>query len=95
MSIEGARAFWKKAVEDKDLQQKLEAAADDKQREEIARAAGFIFTMEELKQAINEAVAGGQAGQELTDEALESVWGGTTTNVVSITTGGILPKPKP
>jgi predicted ribosomally synthesized peptide with nif11-like leader len=96
MSIESAKAFWSKVTEDNSFRQKLEALTDDKQRVELARSAGFDFTMDELKQVVSEKVTGGRAGGELTDEALESVWGGTTTNIVSITAGGILhPKPKP
>ncbi|MDD2901326.1 MAG: Nif11-like leader peptide family natural product precursor [Syntrophales bacterium] len=74
MSIQAAKDFLKKIETDHALQEKLKAASGLESRQQIIQAAGFDFTLEEYKQAIEEAAAA--AGKQLTAEELEAVAGG-------------------
>ena len=66
MSEEQLKAFWEAVQADAGLQEKLKAAKDAAGVVAIAKAAGFVFSPEELKMA--------QA--EVLDEELEGVAGG-------------------
>ena len=66
MSEEQLKAFLEAVKADAELQEKLKAAKDVEAVVEIAKAAGFVISAEELKRA--------QA--ELSDEELEGVAGG-------------------
>jgi len=74
MSTQSAKDFLKKIETDQTLHERLKAASNLESRQQIIQAAGFDFTLEEYKQAI-EAVAVA-AGKELTAEELEAVAGG-------------------
>ena len=69
MSEEQLKAFMEVAKADAGLQEKLKEAADVDAVVEIAKAAGFVISVEKLK---NAPVA------ELSDEDLEGVAGGAT-----------------
>lgn len=79
MALESARGFWKKMNEDREFQAKFEAAKDHEERAKMAEDAGFKFTMEEMKQVIQEST-----GKVLTDEELDNVSGGVVPLIVSI-----------
>ena len=66
MSEEQLKAFLEAVKADAELQEKLKAAKDVEAVVEIAKAAGFVISAEELKSA--------QA--ELSDEELEGIAGG-------------------
>ena len=66
MSKEQLKAFLQKVQGDTSLQEKLKAAADTDDVVEIAKAAGFMITAEDLK----------NAQSEISDEELEGVAGG-------------------
>ena len=70
MSEEQLKALQKAVQADAGLQEKLKAAADADAVVAIAKATGFVISVEEL-----EAAASAQSG-ELSDKELESVTGG-------------------
>ncbi|TCD59553.1 Nif11-like leader peptide family natural product precursor [Synechococcus sp. BS56D] len=51
MSEERLKAFWEAVQADPGLQEKLKAAADTDSVVSIAKAAGFVISVEELKKA--------------------------------------------
>jgi len=74
MSLQSAKDFLQKMETDQALRERVEAAADLEDRLQTIRTAGFDFTMDEFKQAVNERVQA--AGRELTPEELQEVAGG-------------------
>lgn len=66
MSIEQARAFFEKVINDEDLQKKMREAQDPETKLAIARQEGFEFGPEEAKQIL----------EELSDGILEQVSAG-------------------
>ena len=66
MSIESARLYIERLKNDQEFAQKVTACIDAEERMRFAREAGFDFTASELK----------MAGQELSDNDLDSVSGG-------------------
>ena len=67
MSEEHLKAFLEAVKTDAGLQEKLKAATDADSAVAIAKAAGFVISAEELK----------QAQVEVSEKELESVSGGT------------------
>tara|TARA_B100001121_G_scaffold122165_1_gene107074 strand:+ start:312 stop:578 length:267 start_codon:yes stop_codon:yes gene_type:complete len=74
MSEELLKAFLEKVKADTSLQEKLKAAADSDAVLAIAKDAGFIISIDDLKNA---------QVTELSDEELEGVAGGGTTDRTS------------
>ena len=72
MSEEPLKAFREAVQADAGLQEQLKAAGDADAVVEIAKAAGFVISADELKRAQAELTD----GAELTDEELEGVAGG-------------------
>ena len=72
MSEEQLKAFREAVQADAGLQEQLKAAGDADAVVEIAKAAGFVISADELKRAQAELTD----GAELTDEELEGVTGG-------------------
>ena len=70
MSEEQLKAFLEKVKADTNLQEKLKAAASDEAAIEIAKAAGFAITSEDIQSMQSESV-------ELSDQELEGAAGGT------------------
>jgi predicted ribosomally synthesized peptide with nif11-like leader len=70
MSEEQLKAFLEAVKADAGLQEKLKAAADADTVVAIAKAAGFVISAEELK----------NAQQEVSEEELEGVAGGNLQN---------------
>ena len=75
MSEEQLNAFLEKVKADTSLQEKLNGAADADAVVEIAKAAGFAITAEDIQSMQSATV-------ELSDEELEGAAGGTGCNVV-------------
>jgi predicted ribosomally synthesized peptide with nif11-like leader len=71
MSVEQAKSFIEKLDSDKAFLKEVAGAGSDEARLELAKAAGFGFTAEELASAIGET-----AGEELSEDQLEGVAGG-------------------
>ena len=69
MSEEQLKAFLEKVKADTSLQEKLNAAASPEAAVEIAKAAGFSITAEDIQSMQSESV-------ELSDEELEGAAGG-------------------
>ena len=69
MSEEQLKAFLEKVKADTELQEKLNGAADADAVVEIAKAAGFSITAEDIRSMQSESV-------ELSDEELEGAAGG-------------------
>ena len=69
MSEEQLKAFLEKIKADTELQEKLNGAADADAVVEIAKAAGFSITAEDIRSMQSESV-------ELSDEELEGAAGG-------------------
>ena len=69
MSEEQLNAFLEKVKADTSLQEKLKAAASPEAAMEIAKAAGFAITSEDIQSMQSEPV-------ELSDEELEGTAGG-------------------
>jgi predicted ribosomally synthesized peptide with nif11-like leader len=77
MSIESARLYIERLKNDQEFAQKVIACIDAEERMRFEREAGFDFTASELE----------MAGQELSDNDLDSVSGGSMerkwSNVIS------------
>jgi predicted ribosomally synthesized peptide with nif11-like leader len=69
MTEEQLKAFQEAVKADVSLQEKLKAAADADAVVEIAKAAGFVISVDEIKQARS-------ASEDLSDDELEGVAGG-------------------
>jgi predicted ribosomally synthesized peptide with nif11-like leader len=74
MSLQSARDFIKRIETNLGLKERLEAAPDYEARQQIVQEAGFDFTVEEFKQAVEELAAA--ACQELTPEELQDIAAG-------------------
>ena len=72
MSEEQLKAFLEKVKADTSLQEKLKAAVSPEAAIEIAKAAGFSITAEDIQSMQSEPV-------ELSDEELEGAAGGRAT----------------
>lgn len=72
MSVEQAKAFIEKLDNDKAFRSRVAKAESDEARLELAKAAGFDFTAEDLAAAIDEF-----SSEELSEEDLEAVAGGS------------------
>ena len=84
MSEEQLKAFLEKVKADTSLQEKLKAAASPEAAMDIAKAAGFSITAEDIQSMQSTTV-------ELSDEELEGVAGGggwTGNSVCVFVTGG-------
>ena len=78
MSEEQLKAFLEKVKADISLQEKLKAAASPEAAMDIAKAAGFSITAEDIQSLQSSSV-------ELTDEELEGAAGGLLDPCYSIT----------
>ena len=76
MSEEQLKAFLEKVKADTSLQEKLKAAASSEAAIEIAKAAGFAITAEDIQSMQSATV-------ELSDDDLEFVAGGSFTNTMT------------
>lgn len=65
MSIESARAFWKRIKDDEEWRNRLNAAESKEERQAMVKAEGLDFTEDELK----------KVQEELTDEDLDNISG--------------------
>lgn len=83
MSIESAKAFYERMVEDEAFQTQYQSAATDDERREVVLAAGYNFTPKEWEAVLSE-ISDSSKG-ELSGAELTAVSGG-----VSLPTG--LPK---
>ncbi len=79
MSEEQLKAFIAKVQADTSLQEQLKAAADTNAVAAIAKDAGFMVSVDELKQL-----------SEISEEELENVAGGAGTGCVPGDTRGLL-----
>lgn len=83
MSVESAKEFLKKLQEDAGLKKAIEEAKEDTAKvKKIVEDAGFSFTKQELEEAM-----GVTGSQELTEEDLEKVAGGSTFEWVQAAAG--------
>ncbi len=71
MSVENVKAFIEKLNSDETFRNRITEASDDEARLNIARDAGYEFTVEEFNQSV---VA--QQDEELSEDQLEAVAGG-------------------
>ncbi len=74
MSIESAKAFMERVVNDEDFRKEVGEIATAEERMAFVTAAGFDFTKEELKNV--------QEKMQLTDEELGSIAGGDADGVI-------------
>ncbi|RJR43256.1 MAG: Nif11-like leader peptide family natural product precursor [Deltaproteobacteria bacterium] len=74
MSVQSAKDFLKRIGADQAFKDRVAAAPDHEARQQIVKAAGFDFTLDEYKQMVDELAAA--TGQELTPEELQGVAGG-------------------
>ena len=79
MSEKDALAFLSKVSEDQELQKKV-GAGDPAAWDQVARAAGFDVTKEELKAASNAVTAQFRKDNNLSDDDLAKVTGGAGTS---------------
>ena len=75
MSEEQLKAFLEKDKGDTSLQEKLKAAASPEAAIDIAKAAGFLISDEDIQSMQSEPV-------ELSDEELEGAAGGACSNLI-------------
>ena len=68
MSIESAKLFWERMKVDEGFAKKINECKDSELRMGFAKAEGFDFTVEQIK----------EVGCELSDEEMELVAGGGT-----------------
>lgn len=78
MSIESAKAFYKKMVTDEAFRTQYQNAATNEERREIVLAAGYDFTPEDWESATTQIQASNSTtdDRELNDAQLEAVSGG-------------------
>lgn len=76
MSIENAKDFYQKISEDVDFRILFEAASTKEERHQIKTDAGYDFTSDEWQQVLTE-IQAANLTQELSQEELESVAGGS------------------
>ncbi len=69
MSIESAKAFLERVKNDEDFRKELEGQASVEERMKFAKAQGFDFTKDEIR----------QVHDSLTDEELDAAAGGMDT----------------
>lgn len=86
MSVESAKTFMKKLTSDADFRAQVEAAKTEDDRKNVVKAAGFDFTMEELKSAVpanfHKSI---DSKAELSEADLEKVAGGKSASWVGTT----------
>jgi len=83
MSVESAKEFLKKLQEDAELKKAIEEAKEDTAKvKKIVEDAGFSFTKQELEEAM-----GVTGSQELSEEDLEKVAGGSTIGWLTAAAG--------
>ena len=73
MSVEQLKAFVEKVKSDTSLQDKVKAAASPEAAIEVAKAAGFSITLEDISSMQSETEE-----EDLSDEELEGMAGGFT-----------------
>ena len=78
MSVESAKAILEKIKNDSEFGAQLEAESDETKRIQFMKDAGFDFTKEEFKQAAKEMAAAAGISDELSDDELEAVAGGSS-----------------
>ncbi len=83
MSVDSAKKFLEKFKNDDAFKNEIESLASDEERKEFVKKAGFEFTKDDLK-----AVAKSSGKQELGEEDLESVAGGSSAAWASVGAGG-------
>lgn len=83
MSVESAKKFLEKFNSDEAFKKEIEGLGGDDARKEFVKKAGFEFTKEDLK-----AVAKSSGKQELGEEDLESVAGGSSATWAGVGAGG-------
>lgn len=77
MSMESAKAFVERMKTDADFAQRVTACKSPESRIQLAKAEGFDFTSEEVK----------EASEELSEDDLELVSGGSIRSVIDIIGG--------
>ena len=82
MSVEQLKAFVEKVKSDTNLQEKVKAAASPEAAMEVAKAAGFSITLEDISSMQSETEE-----EELSDEELEGVSGGWSVPVGNVRIG--------
>ena len=82
MSKESAIEFLERVDRDEEFKKEIAAAKDDEARWEIVKGAGFDFTKEDLRDAIQE-----KTGGELSDDELAHVTGGAI-GLAAVATAG-------
>ncbi|MDJ0692179.1 MAG: Nif11-like leader peptide family natural product precursor [Xenococcaceae cyanobacterium MO_188.B32] len=75
MSIENAKAFYNRMIEEKSFRTSLEAAPNSEERHRLIQDAGYDFTEEEWQRAIIE-IQSSNADEEINEEELEAIAGG-------------------
>lgn len=78
MSVENAQKFLERIKTDGGFRDSLSKASSFDERAKLVKAAGYDFTKAEMEQ-VHPAGSGG----ELSDEELESVSGGSASNVIT------------
>ena len=74
MSIESAKAFYQRMIEDEAFNTQYTNALSDEKREEMIASTGYSFTPEEWQVTLAEASS--LSGEELSDAELTEVSGG-------------------
>ncbi len=77
MSAESAKEFLKKFAADEAFRKSIENAANDADRQNIVKEAGFNFTKDEIK------AIGAESG-ELSEQELEKVAGGGSASWIAV-----------
>jgi predicted ribosomally synthesized peptide with nif11-like leader len=81
MSIESAKAFVERMKTDEDFAKNVTECPDNEARKTFVKAAGFDFTMDEVKEVASELTEeelDGVAGGANYDEACKLFWGMST-----------------
>lgn len=83
MSLESARAFYSRMVEDEAFRTQLEQASSNEERQQTMHTAGYEFTSEEWRTVMSEIQESNSADSELRDTQLETVSGGGVETVLN------------
>jgi predicted ribosomally synthesized peptide with nif11-like leader len=84
MSVQDAKTFVKRVMEDEEFARQLVELKTDGARQEFAQDAGYDFTPDDVQQLLPsgitvEQLRGLEAGDELPDELMEAIVGGKSS----------------
>jgi predicted ribosomally synthesized peptide with nif11-like leader len=75
MSVESAKAFYQRIIEDDAFRSPFETASTKEEKQQIIKDAGYEFTADEWQTAMND-IGIAKSTEELSEAELEAIAGG-------------------